>query len=130
MTPVYGIATAALCGALAGATLVSVLHAQSATAPAFAVGVTEQITDEATLAKYRTEAAKTEAAFGGKVVARGAPQPLDSSAAPGRNMAIIEFPSMKALKSWWTSPAYTAVRPLREKSSVSHVYALEGVATP
>lgn len=130
MKPIYGVAATALCGALAGASLVQGLHAQSVSAPAFFVANIEQVTDPVTMAAYRAEADKTEAPFGGKFLARGTPQAVDSSPLPKGNILIIEFPSMKALKDWWNSPAYSALRPLRERSAVGRFYAIEGIAAP
>ena len=124
------IATAALCGLIAGAALVSALQAQSASSHAYFVGNVEQITDQAAMDKYRAEAPKIEAAFGGKIVARGNPQALDASALPKGTIVIIEFPNMKALRSWWQSPAYAAVRPIREEASVGRFYAVDGLPAP
>jgi Domain of unknown function (DUF1330) len=46
---------------------------------------------------------------------------------PKGKFAIIQFPSMQALQDRWHSPAYAAVRPLREKSTVARLFALEGI---
>ena len=124
------VTIAALCGLIAGAALVTALPAQSVSTRAYFIGNIEQITDQASMDKYRAEAPKIEAAFGGRILARGIPQALDSSALPKGTIVIIEFPNMKTLRSWWQSPAYTAVRPLREKASVGRIYAVDGLPTP
>lgn len=130
MKATYNIVFAALGGAVVGASAVGVLHAQTSSTPAYFVGNIEQVSDEAMFAKYRAEAPKTEAAFGSHVIVRATPQKLDASEPPKGEIVIIQFPSMKALTSWWNSPAYAAVRPLREKSTVGHIYAVEGLPTP
>lgn len=124
------IVAAAAAGVAAGALLVQVLHAQSTHIPAYFVANVEQVTDPTTMARYRAAADKTEAPFGGKFLARGMPEAVDSSAVPRGQIIILQFPSMKALRGWWNSPAYSAVRPLRERSSVGRFYAIEGLPTP
>jgi uncharacterized protein (DUF1330 family) len=130
MRSLYRITTAALGGLIAGAALVTALQAQSASTHAYFIGNVEQITDQAAMDRYHAEAPKTEAAFGGKIVARGTPQALDASAPPKGTIVIIEFPNMKTLKSWWQSPAYAAVRPIREQASVGRFYAVDGLPAP
>ena|SRR5579863_6945004 len=124
------IVAAAAAGVVAGASLVQALHAQSTHVPAYFVANVEQVTDPTTMARYRAAADKTEAPFGGKFLARGMPEAVDSSAVPRGQIIILQFPSMKALRGWWNSPAYSAVRPLRERSSVGRFYAIEGLPTP
>jgi uncharacterized protein (DUF1330 family) len=105
------------------------LHAQSAQTPAYFVANIEQVTDPQTMARYRAAADKTEAPFGGRFLARGMPQAMDSSALPKGQILLLRFPSMQALRGWWNSPAYSALRPLRERSSVGRFYAIEGLPT-
>ena len=91
----------------------------------------ESISDTATFAQYRAETGKTQAPFEGRVLVRDAPPvPVDASTLPQGKIVIVQFPSMKALQDWWNSPAYAQVRPPREKSSVSRLFAVEGVPAP
>jgi uncharacterized protein (DUF1330 family) len=115
-------------GFVAGALGIQALHAQAASVPAYVVANIESISDAATFAQYRAETGKTQAPFGGRVLVRDAPPvPIDASTLPQGKIVIVQFPSMKALQDWWNSPAYAQVRPLREKSSVSRLFAVEGV---
>jgi uncharacterized protein (DUF1330 family) len=34
---------------------------------------------------------------------------------------------MRALQDWWNSPAYSAIRPLREKATIGRLFALQGL---
>lgn len=115
-------------GVIAGAAAVEVLRAQTAAVPpAYVIANVEEIKDSAMLAQYGAVAPGMEAAFGGRLLVRGAkPVMLDSSPPPKGIFSVIQFPSMKALQAWWNSPQYSAVRPLREKSTVGRVFALEG----
>lgn len=130
MNHIASTVVAGACGLIAGASLVQLLHAQSVQTPAYFVANIEQVTDEQTMDRYRTAADKTEAPFGGKFLARGMPQAMDSSALPKGQILILQFPSMRALRGWWNSPAYSALRPLRERSSVGRFYAIEGLPKP
>lgn len=118
-------------GLIAGASAMQALHAQAAGAPAFLVANIESVNDAATFAQYREGATKSFAPYGGHRLVRDAtPVRLDSSILPEGKIAILQFPSMKALQDWWNSPAYTAVRPLREKSAVTRIFAVEGLPAP
>ena len=127
MQSIYKTLVAIIFGFVAGALSIAALRAQPSSAPAFVIANVEDVKDAAIFAQYRTAAAKTEAAFGGHAIARGAGQKLDDSSPPKGEVVVIQFPSMKALKDWWSSREYTAVRPLREKSTTSHLFALEGL---
>jgi len=45
----------------------------------------------------------------------------------GGDIVIIEFPSKKAAREWYESPAYQAILPLRAEHSLSLTGLLEGV---
>ena len=130
MKTTYGVALAAICGAVAGASMVSALQAQPPDAPAYFIANIQQVTDAALYARYRAAAPRTEEPFGGHVVARGAPIMLDSSQPPAGTVTVIQFPSVKALMGWWNSPAYASIRPMREQATVSRAYAVAGLPAP
>ena len=120
-------------GVLAGAAAIGILQAQAASmsTPAYVIAYTETVTDTAMLAKYVAAVGKSVSDFGGHAIVRGSkPVKLDESPLPKGSYAVLVFPSMKALQDWWHSPAYSAVRPYREQSTVGHVFALDGVPTP
>ncbi len=126
MKPIYSLVAAVLGGVAVGAALDSAVHAQPAEQPAYLVANVQEVHDQASLDEYRKEAPKTEALFGGQRVAGGMPQAIDGSELPKGQVVILRFPSMKALHDWWSSPAYAAVRPLREKATVGRLYVLPG----
>lgn len=130
MTRRLSLMVAVACGMFAGAFAVSVLHAAAVQVPAYLVANVEQVNDPAQFAKYGSQVGKTEARYGGRTLAIGMPQDIDGSPLPRGRVVIIRFPSLKALHEWWDSPAYRAIRPLREHSTVSHLYVLTGTAAP
>jgi uncharacterized protein (DUF1330 family) len=118
-------------GLIAGVLGVQLLHAQTTSVPAYLVANIQTVNDEATWAQYRAAVGKTQTPFGGQALVRDAtPVRLDSSTLPQGKFVLLQFPSMKALQDWWNSPAYTAVRPLREKSTVAQIFAVEGLPAP
>jgi uncharacterized protein (DUF1330 family) len=60
---------------------------------------------------YRTRAAETIAAFGGRYLVRGAIAEVieadwPSEELPPQTVIVAEFPDMEALHAWYASPAY------------------------
>jgi uncharacterized protein (DUF1330 family) len=45
-------------------------------------------------------------------------------------LVALGFNSMVDVKAWWNSPAYQAIIPLREKSTKTRVYAVQGEVVP
>ena len=86
-----------------------------------------EITDPAAYEDYRTKVPDIISAYGGKILVRGGyPQPLDG-VMPHRRRVIVEFESPKAVKTFYYSDAYQAVRPIRLKASNGFVSLLIGM---
>src|SRR5580698_8323658 len=117
---IIGVAMLAA-GAIGG----TVLHAQTAAAPAYLIAHV-QITDQDGWKQYIAALPATLAPYHVKTLSRAAPVALDASAPPAGSTVILAFNSMDDLKAWWNSPAYQAIIPLREKSAKTIVYALPG----
>lgn len=95
--------------------------------PAYLIADIE-VTDATVYERYRQQAPAVIAAHGGRYLARGgATEVLEGSWRPARTV-ILEFPSMAALKSFWSSPEYTRLRKLRESATrVSNLVAIDGL---
>ena len=66
------------------------------------------------------------AAHGGEYVIRGgAPERVDG-AEPPHKLVVLRFESREAARAWRNSPAYLAILPIREATSVSRVYIVDG----
>jgi uncharacterized protein (DUF1330 family) len=86
-----------------------------------------EIADPAAYEAYRTTVPDIIAAHGGKILVRGgSPQPLDG-VMPHRRRVIVEFESPEAVKTFYYSDAYQAVRPIRLKASNGFVSLLIGM---
>ena len=86
-----------------------------------------QITDQATYDSYKRQVAPVIAKFGGRFLVRGGPlEVLEGTWHPSK-LAIIEFPDMAALKSWYTSAEYAPLLALRQSAATDHLIAVEGL---
>ena len=86
-----------------------------------------EVLDPDAFGDYRNKVPAVIAAHGGKYLARGGPiEVLEGTWNPGR-CVIVEFPSMAALKAFYDSPEYRALREQRQRTTRSRVVALEGL---
>jgi uncharacterized protein (DUF1330 family) len=131
MKRAFGMVLAGLAGIVMGAGGMDALRAATAEAPAFLIGNIQAVNDPAIYRQYQQAVLATHEPFGGHFLVRGAHAVvLDTSAQPPGTIVVLAFPNMKALRGWWNSPAYAALRPLREKATRGQLYAVEGVAAP
>jgi uncharacterized protein (DUF1330 family) len=120
------LAIAVLLGAAIGAAATSALHAQQAKPlPGFVVAEVE-VTDPTTFQKYAQQVAPTLEPYGGHFLARGGRVLPVEGPAPMR-VALIAFDSAEKAKAWEDSPAYSAIRPIRQSSAKSHIFIVEGL---
>ncbi len=65
-------------------------------------------------------------AYGGEYVVRGgAPERVDGAEPPHR-LVVLRFESRAAARAWRNSPEYLAILPIREATSTSRVYIVDG----
>ena len=84
--------------------------------------------DPAASRRYSEGAPKTVAAFGGQFLIRGAkPETVEGDASKGR-VVVIAFDSLEKARGWYFSPAYDALKPIRQNSTKSRILIVEGVA--
>lgn len=86
-----------------------------------------RVTDPAKFRQYRDQAPATIAAFGGTFLARGGPVEVIAGPPPSGFVRILEFPSVAQAKAWHASPEYQKVLQIRNASSTSRVFIVEGV---
>ena len=83
------------------------------------------VTDAAKFQTYVVQVPPTLAPFGGRYLVRsGASQAIEGEP-PGR-LVILEFPDRAAALAWRSSPAYSDILLIRDASSTSRVYAVDG----
>ncbi|HEY0646694.1 DUF1330 domain-containing protein [Phenylobacterium sp.] len=75
---------------------------------------------------YSSQVPAILAKYGGAYVVRGgAPERVDGPAPPER-LVVLRFESREAARAWRTSPEYLAILPIREATSTSRVYIVDG----
>ena len=122
------LALAVLAGISIGAVSITAIHAQEAkTPPAYLIAETE-VTDRAAFQKYAEKVPETLARFRGSfhyVVRGGKTQALEGK--PPKGIVVIAFDSAEKALAWYNSPAYEAIKPLRQGASVSRMFMAEGL---
>ena len=84
------------------------------------------ITDDERFAKYRDAVMPLIAKFGGKHVRGGAAELLEGQQ-DGRRIALFEFSSMEAIRSFWNSPEYVPIKEIRHGAAALDIWAVPGV---
>lgn len=86
------------------------------------------VTDADTYAKYKELGPPTVAAYGGRYLVRGGSvETLEGSWLPSR-VVILEFPTVKLARDWWTSAEYGPAKALRQASTHTEMLLVEGVS--
>lgn len=94
--------------------------------PAYIV-VQIDVHDPVTYERYKTLAADSVSAFGGRYIVRGgASQVLEGSWQPKR-LVILEFPDAERARAWWSSAEYAEGKALRQASASSEMLLIEGM---
>lgn len=123
-----GLALAVLAGISIGAASVMVVHSQEAkTPPAYLIAEIE-VTDRAAFQKYAEKVPDTLAPFRGSfhyVVRGGKTQALEGQ--PPKSIVVIAFDSTEKALAWYNSPAYEALKPIRQGASTSRLFTAEGL---
>lgn len=86
------------------------------------------VTDPEVYGQYGSQAQATLDPFGGRFIVRGGNGEAIAGEAPSARLVIIEFPSREAALGWRASDEYQRILKLREASSTSRVYVVDGVA--
>jgi uncharacterized protein (DUF1330 family) len=117
---------AVLAGAVIGAAGGAAIHAeQTKVAPGYVIAEVA-VTDPATFQKYAEQVPGTLAPFGGHFLMRGGKiTPLEGEAP--KRLTVIVFDSAEKAKAWEDSPAYSAIRPIRQSSAKSRIFIVEGL---
>src|SRR5215469_6247462 len=123
------LALAVLAGISIGAVSVVAIHAQETkTPPAYLIAETE-VTDRAAFQKYADKVPETLAPFSGSfhfVVRGGKTQALEGQ--PPKGIVVIAFDSAEKALAWYNSPAYEAIKPIRQGASKSRMFLADGLS--
>jgi len=118
---------ATLVGVLIGATgKIAIRGQQVKTPPGYVIAEAEVI-DPTALQKYGEKIAETLAPFNHRyIVSTSKIQALEGDP-PKSRVVIIEFDSVQKAHEWYDSPAYAAIRPIRQSAAKSRIFIVEGL---
>ncbi len=77
---------------------------------------------------YKDKVPATIERYGGRYLVRGGDTKLLEGDAPASRIVIIEFPSREAAETWYVSPDYQAVLPLRLQAASGSAMIVDGVS--
>ncbi len=128
--PRFVIATAVTAFVL-GISAGGLIEAQQArTSPAYVIAQVD-VKDPAAFKKYSAQVPDTLKPYGGEFLVRGGRTlPLEGPP-PGQRVVVIRFDSFEKAQAWYSSPGYSALRPIRQRAAQARNFIVEGVmATP
>lgn len=122
----HKLALAVLAGVLIGIAGATAIYGQQIKTPPAYVMAEVQVTDPIAIKEYAEKVPETLVPFHGHVlVAGGKTQTLEGE--PPKFIVIIAFDSVEKARGWYDSPAYAAIRPIRERAANSRLFITEGV---
>jgi uncharacterized protein (DUF1330 family) len=86
-----------------------------------------EVADAQAFRRYAEQVPATLPPFGGRYLVRSG-ETLAISGAPPSRIVILEFPDRASALAWRASDAYQAILPLRDATSTSRVYVVDGYA--
>lgn len=95
-------------------------------APGYVIAEVD-VADPDTFKKYAEKVPATVAAFDGHYLVRGGKIQAVEGEAPKR-LTVIAFESAEKARAWEYSPAYEAIKPIRQNSAKSRIFIVEGIA--
>ncbi|MET0720240.1 MAG: DUF1330 domain-containing protein [Tardiphaga sp.] len=87
------------------------------------------ISDPALYQTYVDPMPQTLLPFGGRFLARGAPEAIAGDV-PSPRVVLLEFPDAASARAWRDSESYTRILEIRNRASTSRVYLMSGEQQP
>ena len=76
--------------------------------------------------EYAKQATAIEARFGGRPIVVGDAADVVEGTWPAERIVILEFPSLRQARAWYTDPEYETLIPLRHQAARSQILLIEG----
>jgi uncharacterized protein (DUF1330 family) len=77
--------------------------------------------------QYRTKAAESILAAGGRYLVRGGDIEVLEGDPPASRTVVLEFRSREAALAWYRSSEYTEIRKIRDGAALARMYVVDGV---
>jgi uncharacterized protein (DUF1330 family) len=87
-----------------------------------------EVLDPARYDEYKTKAAASIIAAGGRYIVRGGDVEVLEGEAPAGRTVVVEFPTREAAVGWYHGDEYTEIRTIREGAARARMYVVDGVA--
>jgi len=127
----YRLFIGVVAGVLVGAVGNNAVHSQQVkTPPVYVISEADAVTDPTGIREYGAKVRETLAPFNGHyhfIVRGGKTESLDGDAPP-KGIVVIAFDSSEQAHAWYNSPAYEAIRPIRQAATKGRMFIVEGVA--
>jgi uncharacterized protein (DUF1330 family) len=120
----FAVLVGVLMGSIAG---LAVRGQQIKTAPGYLIAETE-ITDPGKLQNYPEKVEQTLAPFNHHYVVRTSKIQTLEGDVPTNRIVIIAFDSVDKAREFYDSPAYAAIKPIRQSAAKSQIFIVEGLA--
>ncbi|OQM74838.1 DUF1330 domain-containing protein [Manganibacter manganicus] len=95
----------------------------------YAIGHLRNVNVGNEIVEYLERIDATLEPFGGVFLIHGATAQCVEGKWSG-DLIVIAFPSLKAARNWYNSPAYRAIAPLRARNADGEILLIEGVEEP
>lgn len=130
------LALAMFAGVLIGAAGAVAIHieqaqaeqatAQPQTPPGYFIAEVD-VTDPATMQRYGAKVPETLAPFNHRYLVRSRNVQTLEGDPPKGGIVEIQFESVEKAREWYDSPAYAAIRPIRQSAAKSRIFIVEGL---
>jgi uncharacterized protein (DUF1330 family) len=77
--------------------------------------------------QYRSKAAESILAAGGRYLVRGGDIDVLEGDPPASRTVVLEFPSREAAVAWYRGSEYTQARKIRDGAALARMYVVDGV---
>jgi len=124
----HKLALAVLAGVSIGVAGAMAIQAQQVKTPPGYVIAEVEVTDRAGMQKYGEKVTETLAPFNHHYLVRGHKIQVLEGEPPKGGIVVIAFDSAEKAREWYDSPAYEAIKPIRQSSAKSRIFIVEGVA--
>ena len=92
----------------------------------YAVGILRDVKMGPPIVEYLERIDATLTPFDGHFIVHGGTPSMREGTSPGA-LIVIEFPDRARAESWYGSPAYREILPLRTENSTGTVFIIDGV---
>jgi uncharacterized protein (DUF1330 family) len=94
--------------------------------PVYVIADVRDAWDADALQEYRRRNTDAVAAAGGRFLIRGGDHELLEGEWDTKRIVLMEFPDREAVRAWWTSDEYEAIKPLRRGASTTNILLVDG----